>query len=213
MKSALIVVVGMEIHTPMESANLFSYELKKKGFEVEIVDDLQIYGDSEKLRSLSLIIPDWTMGFMKKQNELLFLEAVMEGLGVAGWHGGLGDGFRERSDFQFMVGGQFVAHPHEGLWQVNVINKLDPITEGIGDFWLETEQYYMHVDPTNKVLATTSILGNEYPWVDGCVMPVIWKRTWGNARVFYASYGHTYKDFDVPEAKEIMVRGMMWASR
>jgi hypothetical protein len=31
--------------------------------------------------------------------------------------------------------------------------------------------------------------------------------------VFYASLGHVAKDFDVPEARTIVQRGMLWASR
>ena len=71
----------------------------------------------------------------------------------------------------------------------------------------------MHVDPSNEVLATTTFSGEYAPWVAGCVMPVVWKKHWGQGRVFYSSLGHVRRDFDVPEALEMMKRGILWASR
>ena len=44
-------------------------------------------------------------------------------------------------------------------------------------------------------------------------MPVAWKRTYGNGRVFYSALGHEASDFDVPQVLELVVRGSMWASR
>ncbi len=132
--------------------------------------------------------------------------AVEEGVGLAGTHGGMGDAFREATNYQYMVGGQFVAHPggvHE--YTVNICSQLDPIVEGIEDFSLTSEQYYMHVDPGNCVLATTLCSG-------GVTMPVIWKRMYGTGRVFYTSLGHVAADFDVPEVLETTIRGILWAA-
>jgi type 1 glutamine amidotransferase len=78
---------------------------------------------------------------------------------------------------------------------------------------MHSEQYYMHVDPSSEVLATTTFSGDILPWIEGCVMPVVWKRRWGNGKVFYTSLGHVASDFDVPEAREIVQRGMLWATR
>jgi len=44
------------------------------------------------------------------------------------------------------------------------------------------------------------------------LMPVVWKRMYGKSRVFYTSLGHVDDDFDVPEAFEIVKRGMLWAA-
>jgi type 1 glutamine amidotransferase len=113
-----------------------------------------------------------------------------------------------------MTGGQWVAHPGNITdYEVNITNHDDAITAGIADFRMHSEQYYLHVDPSNDVLATTTFTGIDAPWTAGCVMPVAWKRTWGSGRVFYLSLGHTAGDFDVPECREIMRRGMLWASK
>lgn len=167
------------------------------------------------MMSLDVIVPLWTMSEITKEQEDGLLEAVKGGVGIAGWHGGIGDSFRNNTDYQWMVGGQWVAHPGGMVeYEVNIVKKNDPIVAGITDFKMHSEQYYMHVDPSNEVLATTTFSGEYAEWIKGCVMPVIWKRMWGKGRVFYISLGHNAKDFNkVPEIGEIVRRGMLWASR
>jgi type 1 glutamine amidotransferase len=154
------------------------------------------------------------MGSITREQETGLLGAIESGVGVAGWHGGMGDSFRNNVTYQFMVGGQWVAHPGGVIpYRVNITNHDDPITAGLSDFDMVSEQYYMHVDPSNDVLATTTFTGENTAWIDGTVMPVVWKRTWGAGRVFYTSLGHVAKDFDVAEARTIVERGMLWAAR
>ncbi len=214
MKSALFVWGGWDGHEPEQCVKIFAPILAEQGFQVEISDNLDVYLNKKIMNSLSLIVPVWTMGTITREQETGLLEAIKNGVGIAGWHGGIGDSFRNNVDYQFMVGGQWVAHPGGVIdYEVNIINHDDPITAGLKDFKMQSEQYYMHVDPSNEVLATTTFNGEHCPWIDGVVMPVVWKRRWGKGRVFYASVGHVAKDFDVPEAKEIVKRGMLWASR
>jgi uncharacterized protein len=213
-KKALVVWGGWEGHEPKQCADIFVPILREKGFDVEVSDTLDSYLDREKMMSLSLVVPVWTMGTITNEQENGLLEAVKSGVGIAGWHGGMADSFRNNTEYQWMVGGQWVAHPGNIIdYEVNIINHHDPITAGLQDFKMHSEQYYLHVDPNNDVLATTTFRTDVAPWVNGTVMPVVWKRMWGNGRVFYCSLGHHAEDFDVPEAKEIVVRGMMWAHR
>jgi type 1 glutamine amidotransferase len=139
---------------------------------------------------------------------------VKSGVGFGGWHGGAGDSFRNNTDYQFMVGGQWVAHPGGVIdYSVHITRPDDPITAGMPDFKMHSEQYYLHIDPSNEVLAVTTFNGDHAPWIDGTVMPVVWKRKWGAGKVFYCSLGHVASDFNVPEAREIVRRGLLWASR
>lgn len=214
MKSALFVWGGWDGHQPRETAERMSGALVEAGYKVELADTLDAYLDKEKLRALDLIVPVWTMGTITPDQEQGLLGAVESGVGIAGWHGGMGDSFRSSTNYQFMVGGQWVAHPGGVIdYEVNIIDHDDPITAGLSDFKMHSEQYYMHVDPSNQVLATTTFSGEYAPWIAGCVMPVAWKRMWGKGRVFYSSLGHVAQDFEVPEMREIMRRGMLWASR
>ncbi len=214
MKSALFVWGGWDGHQPRETTDVFAAVLRNEGYRVELSDTLDTYLDQGKLAALDLIVPVWTMGTITREQERGLLAAVQGGVGIAGWHGGMGDSFRANPDYQFMVGGQWVAHPGGIIdYEVNITDHADPITAGIADFKMHSEQYYMHVDPSNQVLATTTFSGDHAPWIAGCVMPVVWKRRWGQGRVFYCSLGHVAHDFDVPEVREIVRRGMLWASR
>ncbi|MCE5251629.1 ThuA domain-containing protein [bacterium] len=212
-KSVLMVWGGWEGHEPKQCVDIFAPWLEKQGFQVEISNTLDSYLDAVKMKSYDLIVQSFTMSQITGEQEKGLLDAVQGGVGIAGWHGGLADSFRQNTSYQFMVGGQWVAHPGGVIdYEVNIKKHDDPIVKGLSDFKMHSEQYYMHVDPINEVLATTTFGGQYAPWIDGVVMPVAWKKMYGSGRVFYSSLGHVAKDFDVPEALEIMKRGMLWAS-
>jgi hypothetical protein len=194
---------------------MFAPIMEAEGFDVEISDTLDSFLDKDKMQSLSLVVPVWTMGNMTAEQEAGLLGAVSSGVGIAGWHGGMGDSFRNNTEYQFMVGGQWVAHPGGIVdYEVNIVDHSDPITAGIPDFTIHSEQYYMHTDPSNKVLVTTTFSGEcDAPWIKGCVMQVVWKRMYGAGKVFYSSLGHVASDFSIPEVREIQRRGMLWAAK
>ena len=204
---ALIVYGGWEGHEPGPVGKVLAKALKKHGVEVELSNTLASFGKLAALLKLDLIVPIWTMGTIEGPQSANLCEAVSRGVGLAGCHGGMGDAFRWDTTYQFMCGGQWVAHPGGIIdYTVHIVDHADPITADLNHFRMCSEQYYMHVDPSNHVLATTTIECN------GCTMPVVWKRTWGKGRVFYSSLGHCAKDFDVPEALTILTRGMLWAA-
>ena len=214
-KKAIMVWGGWEGHEPKQCVDIFAPILEEEGFAVTISDTLDAYKDRDLMAEQDLVVPAWTMGQIEGEQEQGLLAAVDHGAGVAGWHGCMADSFRNSTTYQFMVGGQFVAHP-DGIidYTVNIAAPDDPIVAGLDDFQMHSEQYYMHTDPGNHVLATTTLEGRQSAsWVNGTVMPVVWKRAWGAGRVFYSSLGHVARDFDVPEAREIQRRGMLWASR
>jgi uncharacterized protein len=213
MKKALLVWGGWNGHEPKQCVDIFAPYLQSQGYDVEVSDTLDVYLDKAKMAALALVVPVWTMGTITHEQEVGLLEAVKNGVGIAGWHGGMGDSFRNNTEYQFMVGGQWVAHPGGVIdYTVNITNHTDPITAGLPDFKMHSEQYYMHTDPGNETLATTTFGGEHAAWIKGTVMPVVWKRAWGAGRVFYTSLGHVAKDFEVSEARTIVERGMLWAS-
>ena len=214
MKSALFVWGGWEGHEPKQCVDIFAPFLREQGYQVEISDTLDSYLDTNKMQSLDLIVQVFTMSTISREQEEALLNAIVSGVGLAGWHGGMADAFRNNPNYQFMVGGQWVAHPGNIIdYEVNITNHDDPITAGLSDFKMHSEQYYMHVDPANEVLATTTFSDEHCPWIKDVVMPVVWKKRFGAGKVSYASVGHVAKDFDVPEAREIVKRGMLWATR
>jgi len=214
MKRSLMVWGGWEGHEPRQCVDIFAPLMEAAGFEVDISDSLDVYLDAERMRSYAVITQVYTMSTITREQEQGLLDAIDAGVGFAGWHGGMADAFRNNTNYQFMVGGQWVAHPGNIIdYTVNITDHEDPITAGLKDFAMHSEQYYMHIDPSNEVLATTTFGGQYCTWIDGVVMPVVWKRRWGAGRIFYASVGHVAADFNVPEAKEIVRRGMLWAAR
>jgi type 1 glutamine amidotransferase len=212
---ALFVYGGWPGHQPDKCRDLFVPWLKKNGFQVTVSDSLDAYTDEKLMGTLDLIVQIWTMGTIKGEQLKGLLRAVNKrGVGLAGWHGGLGDAFRQETEYEFMVGGNWVSHPGGVIpYRVNIVDHEDPITAGLTDFDLRTEQYYMHVDPNNKVLATTKFSGEHAYWIEDATMPVAWKRVYGHGRVFYTSMGHTADVFDTPPALTIAQRGILWASR
>jgi len=207
MMKALIVYGGWEGHEPEPVSKVFEKALSENGFDVELSDTLDAYLDLEKLKGLDLIVPEWTMGEITGEQWGGLKEAVQSGVGIAGVHGGMADSFRMNTDYQFMVGGQWVAHPGGAVdYRVHIVDHADPITADLDNFDMHTEQYYQDVDSSSHVLATTTFEFN------GCTMPVVWKRMWGKGRVFYSSLGHVAKDFEVPEVLTSITRGMIWAA-
>ena len=213
MKSALIVWGGWEGHEPRQCMEVFAPFLSEH-FDLRIENSMDVYTEKDYMQSLSLVVPLWTMGEIAGEQAGGLLDAVRSGVGLAGWHGGMGDSFRNHTEYQFMVGGQWVAHPGGIVdYQVDVAAPDDPIMQGVSSFAYRSEQYYMHVDPSNQVLATTRFSGEHAPWVEGVVMPVMWKRRHGLGRVFYSSLGHVTSEFAVPEMRTIFERGLVWAAR
>lgn len=213
MRRALIVWGGWEGHEPRQGAEVVRVMLEDEGFEVSLANSTSAFADPE-LHGLSLIVPIYTMSRIEKSEVQNLTAAVEGGVGLAGFHGGMCDAFREAVDYQFMCGGQWVAHPGNIIdYRVDVADPDDPVMAGIGSFAYRSEQYYMHVDPSNHVLATTTFNGEHAAWIDGVVMPVAWKRRHGTGRVFYSSLGHVASEFEVPEMRTILHRGLLWAAR
>ena len=212
-KRALVVWGGWDGHTPKQSVDIFIPWLQEQGFDVEVSTTLDSYLDAAKMKSLSLVVQMVTMSTITPAQERGLLTAIKGGMGMAGWHGGLSDSFRNNTEYEFMVGGAWAAHPGNIIdYTVNITKKDDPITKGLSDFAMHSEQYYMLVDPAVEVLATTTFSGEHAPWIKGVVMPVAWKKLYGKGRVFHLTLGHVAKDFDVPEARTIMQRGLLWAA-
>ena len=212
-KSALILWGGWEGHEPERCAETVQGLLAEDGFRVTKETDLQVLVESDPAR-FDLIVPIISMGSITDVQCKALTTAIEAGTGLAGFHGGMGDSFRTSTNYQFMTGGQFVAHPGNIInYRVNIVDHSDPITAGLSDFDYRSEQYYMHVDPNNQVLATTTFSGEHAFWVAGAKMPVAWKRRHGHGKVFFSSLGHVPSEFSVKEMRTICHRGMAWAAR
>ena len=216
MKKAMIFQGGWDGHEPQLTSKRFARLLNEEGVQTEIYDTLDCLADAEKLLDYDLFVACWTMGDIKGEYCNNISNAIAHGAGIAGCHGGMCDSFRQSTQWQFITGGQWVEHPGgDGTpYMVNICHGSSPIIEGLEDFPVSSEQYYVHIDPAIEVLATT-----RFPQVNGYYaankvvdVPVVWTKYWGLGRVFYTSLGHHDDVFDKsPTSEVIMKRGMMWA--
>lgn len=214
MKRVLMVWGGWDGHEPEQCVRKVGAWLSEKEFDVTISDTLDAFKDEQALCEYDLIVPCWTMGSIEQDQVKPLINAIASGVGLGGWHGGMGDAFRSNCEYQFMVGGQFVAHPGNIYeYDVHIANGEHPITKGLSDFQITSEHYYMHVDPSNEVLVTTVDPGKGNAFTKGTVLPQVWTRKWGEGKVFYSGFGHVATDFDVPEVREMTLRGLLWAAR
>lgn len=228
--NVLILCGGWEAHAPSDFADWTTYLLEEDGASVGIAHTLDVLTDADRLERTDLIVPLWSsmgsshdpsLGNLTREQEAGWLHAVERGTGVAGWHGHMGDAFRDRPNFKFMAGSQFVGHPPG--WPDRPVPEEDfiayrvepvdghPLTDGIEPFVVFSEQYYLHVDPAVDVLATTTFSGEHLSWLEGTVMPVAYTKRWGQGRVFYCSIGHLVTEFEIPHVRELIKRGLWWA--
>jgi type 1 glutamine amidotransferase len=214
---ALIVWGGWEGHEPAQIANVFADALRRHDFDVAVSDTLDALLDGEQLVRLDLIVPVWSIGTIGDEQLAGLLAAVEGGVGLGGCHGGMCDSFRECAEYQFMTGGQWVSHPGDEAveYDVRIVDRDHFITRGIDDFAVRSEQYYMHVDPANHVLAVTGFPVADGPHVgNGAVdMPVAWTRLHGGGRVFYCSLGHRASVVEMEPTLDLCTRGLLWAAR
>ena len=216
MRRALVTWGGWDGHQPKEVAEYFSKILQADGVEVTLTDSLACFDDAPALLDYDLIVPVWTMSELSREAAHNVSEAVARGTGLAGCHGGMCDAFRANVLWQFMTGGNWVAHPGgDGVkYRVRISQPDHELVSGIGDFDVKSEQYYLHVDPAVDVLAVTKTdaftwFHSTNPAVD---MPVIWTKSWGLGRVYYNALGHQLNIIDNGPAAELMRRGLIWAS-
>ena len=217
MKKALIFWGGWDGHQPELVSARFQALLEKNGFQVDRYEGLECLADRETLLTYDLLVSCFTMGELPRDYERNVSYVVSRGVGLAGCHGGMCDSFRKSTEWQFITGGQWVSHPGgDGIkYTVNVRKSSSPIVEGIEDFEVVSEHYYLHIDPSIEVLATTRfpLVNFRHASNKPVDMPVAWTKYWGHGRVFYCSLGHHDDVFDnSPSASVLMERGMLWAA-
>ena len=214
---ALITWGGWPGHEPDKVAAIFQAMLDDAGMDVTLTDSLACFDEAEGLRDYDLIVPVWTMSELSREAAVNVSEAVSRGTGLAGCHGGMCDAFRANVLWQFMTGANWVSHPGgDGVnYTVRVTDPEHELVAGIGDFEVSTEQYYLHTDPANHVLATTRFpTVTWYHSPNGPVdMPVAWTRRWGLGRVYYNALGHKASVIAAGPAHEMLRRGLLWAAK
>jgi uncharacterized protein len=217
LSKALIVYGGWEGHAPKEGADIVAGLLRTAGLEVEQTTDFSAFG---RAADYDLVVPNITwhtsMDTPVDPKDIdRLVAAVRAGTGFGTFHGSA-VAFPTIVNYHFMMGSQWVQHPGDNgiAYRIHVEKPFDPVMEGISDFDYRSEQYYLHVDPSIDVLATTLFTGEHDDAVTGIKMPAVYKRQFGKGRVFYSSLGHAPSEWSAfPAAKTILERGLLWAAR
>jgi len=228
-KTALVVRGGWDGHQPVEATELFIPFLEGTGYDVRVEESPKIYADADFMAGVDLIMQCMTMSSIEGDEFDGLRSAIEKGTGLAGWHGGIADSYRNTSDYLHLIGGQFACHPgkhpHERIGEqsdnfvAHTVNILPaaaehPITLGISDFDLVTEQYWVLADDYIDVLATTTQRARDGdPWHREVTSPAIWTRQWGRGRIFVATPGHSVETLEDSNVRTIIERGLLWASR
>jgi type 1 glutamine amidotransferase len=228
-KQALVVRGGWDGHQPVETTDSFVPFLRDNGFDVQVSDSTAVYADEAVMASVDLIVQVVTMSTIADDEFAGLQRAVLRGTGLAGWHGGIADAFRNTADYLHMIGGQFAHHaakaPAERVGEqsdnyipytvhITEAGHEHPVTQGIEDFDLVTEQYWVLSDEYNDVLATTTQEARDFDaWNRPVTAPAIWTRQWGEGRVFVSAPGHRLEVVESQPLRTIIERGLLWAAR
>jgi len=228
-RHALVVRGGWEGHQPVAATERFIPFLTDNGFDVRIEESTAVYADAQAMAETDLIVQSVTMSSIERDELAGLRDAIEAGTGFTGWHGGIADSFRASSDYLQLVGGQFATHPAVGPgetrlegeenfrdYTVNItdLGRTHPVTAGLDDFELHTEQYWVLVDDLNDVLATTTHPAEDWqPWHRPHTSPAVWTREWGRGRIVVTTPGHSLDVLDNPSVRTIIERGMLWAAR
>jgi len=213
LKKALIVWGGLELHEPEAGAHIVRGLLEKSGFAVEVSGNAEALGRAD-IASFDLVVPQVTGGELSRESSIALCAAVEAGTGLAGFHHALATSFPGNARFRFLAGCTFATHPGDIIsYRVDPLRTDDPVMAGIMSFEHTSEQYFMHVDPSVEVLATTTFSGDHASWKKGVKMPVVYKSAYGAGRVFYTALGHKPAELEKPEIITILERGLLWAAR
>lgn len=228
-KQALIVRGGWEGHKPVESTDLFVPFLEAQDYDIRVEPSPAVYADAAVMSEVDVIVQSVTMSTIERAELEGLRNAVAAGTGLTGWHGGIADSFRASSDYLQLVGGQFATHPSKHPDEVigtetdnflrytvemTDLGREHPITRGIPDFELETEQYWVLTDELNDVLATTTHPAPAWhPWQRALTTPAVWTRHWGSGRIAVATPGHSPDVLRNEHVRTIVERSILWVSR
>ena len=112
---ALIFYGGWEGHEPEACAAIVEEMLQAEGFDVRSEAGVAVLGEADLAR-FDLIVPMCTQVSIDQASLERLCTAIEAGTGLAGFHGGMGDTFRDAPTYQFMAGGQWVATPQGPAW-------------------------------------------------------------------------------------------------
>ena len=144
------------------------------------------------------------VGELTNTQERGLLSFVDSGGGFFGLHTAAAS-FRECEGYHRMLNGFFNGHSPHMKFTVTVSDPGDPITEGLADFEVTDELYYLKHDP-----GKSHHLLQAYDETRDETHVMAFKHTCGEGRVFFFALGHDMAVLENPNFQQVVLRGALW---
>ena len=147
------------------------------------------------------------VGELTAAQETGLLRFIKEGGGFFGLHTAAAS-FRESEGYHGMLNGFFNGHSPYMDFTVTVSDAAHPITEGISDFNVTDELYYLKHDAS-----ASHHLMQAYDETKDETHVMAFHHTYGAGRVFYFALGHDMAVLENPSFQAVIRRGALWVGR
>lgn len=204
----LLVFVGTEgqYHDHEENGRFLAKMLSRsEQIDATFSRDYEVLATGLTLFEAVLFYTD--VGELTETQERGLLSFVESGGGFFGLHTAAAS-FRECEGYHRMLNGFFNGHSRYMDFTVTVSDSSDPITEGLLDFEVTDELYYLKHDPdrSHHLLAAHDEEKDE-------THVIAFKHTCGEGRVFYLALGHDRAVLENPTFQKVVRRGALWVGR
>ena len=144
------------------------------------------------------------IGELTTEQEAGLLDYIEAGGGFFGLHTAAAS-FRESEGYHDMLNGFFNGHSPYMDFSVSISDTDHPITQGLTDFEVKDELYYLKHNPD-----TSHHLMHAYDNTKDETHVMAFHHTYGKGRVFYFALGHDMVVLENPSFQEVIRRGVLW---
>ena len=172
------------------------------GITADFSRDYEVLADGLDAYNVVLFYTD--VGELTAAQETGLLNYIRAGGGFYGLHTAAAS-FRESEPYHEMLNGFFNGHSPYMTFTVNIGNTDHPITQGLEDFEVVDELYYLKHNPE-----TSHHLMSAYDHTKDETHVMAFHHNYGAGRVFYFALGHDLTVLQNPSFQEIIRRGVLW---
>lgn len=144
------------------------------------------------------------VGELTSEQETGLLNYIESGGGFFGLHTAAAS-FRDSEGYHGMLNGFFDGHSPYMDFTVNVSVADHPISQGLADYEVKDELYYLKHNPDSS-----HHLMSAYDHTKDETHVMAFHHTYGKGRVFYYALGHDMVVLENPSFQEVIRRGVMW---
>ena len=204
---------------PLSAAILTQLGRDCGAFEIIATEDLAEFSTGNLGRYAAVMF--YTTGEipMSSVQKTALLNFVRSGRGFLGIHSAA-DTFYTWPDYLDLIGGYFDGHPWHQAVTIEVADTADPLVAflgsslqlndeiyQIGDFDFRGSRVLLRLDQSSVDLGEAGVHQRFYGW------PLVWKRFFGEGRVFYSALGHGESVWQDPRYQRLLTNAILWSTR